>query len=410
MTCLAAAGLGLGLGFSGGCEHHEVRYEAGAVAALPAGSFTRLGGWMADLKLQDAQITRIDVRDDTIFVFSSNHRVTAINRGPGSIRFVAELSTADQRLMPPVELKDLLVFPTATTLELYDKNGVKQRSVPLQAPIRSGAVGSGDRIYFGADDPLGGRLQAVDLSRSFATVTWELLNAGGSISSTPALYLGVLFVGTENPNGVVYAVNEDRRPIWSMEGGVFTTAGPIVADLKADESGLYIACKDTKLYCVNRANGKLLWQYFAGRPLTTAPIPTADTIYQFVDGEGIAAISKDPKAAYDRPAKWVYKPGKQFLSQDEHYAYVMEERPGVDDESGPRRVIVAVDKQTGQKAFESKHQEFSVFGTNARDNTIYAAYPGGLVFAIKPVLHAGQIGELVLAPVREAHESVALSN
>lgn len=389
----------------GGCAHPEVRYRPNAVAALPAGSFTR--GWMADLKLSDARINRIDVREQTVYVFTSDHQVTAINRGPGSIKFVAKLTRADERLLPPVELKDKLVFPTATTLELYDYNGVHERGVPLQAPIRSGAAGAGNMIYFGADDPLGGRVQAVDLSRNFATVRWELLSAGGSVSSTPALYLGVLFIGTEN--GLVYAVNEERRPIWAIEGSAFKTSGPVVADLKADENGLYVASKDSILYCLNRTNGKLLWQFFAGRPLNTAPVPTSDTVYQYIEGGGIAAISKDPKAAYNRTAKWVYKLGRQFLAQDEKYAYLMEVRRDPQDQDVTRRLIVAVDKQTGEKAFESQHQGFNVFGTNPRDNTIYAAYPGGEVFAIKPVIKAGQIGELVLTPVPSSGETIALS-
>lgn len=398
--------LACGLTAGAGCSEPQIRYKPNTIAALPAGSFTR--AWMAPLKLDNGAITRIDVREQLIFVFTSDHQVTAINRGAGSIKFIAHLTTADERLLPPVELKDKLVFPTATSLELYDNTGVHERSVPLGAPIRSGAVGSGGMIYFGADDPLGGKLEAIDLSRNFATHTWELLSPGGSISSTPALYLGVLFIGTES--NTVYAVNQERRPIWAMEGSVFKTSGPIVADLKADENGLYVACKDSILYCLNRANGKLLWQFYAGRPLNTAPVPTADTVYQYIEGEGIAAVTKDPKAAYNRPAKWTYKPGKQFLAQDEKYAYVMETRRDPDDEGLTRRVIVAVDKQTGEKAFESYHQGFSVFGTNSRDNTIYAGYPSGEVFAIKPVLKAGQIGELVMTPMMTpmARESVAL--
>jgi hypothetical protein len=404
MAVAAVIGSGVIAVTGAGCSEPAVQFKPNPVGALPAGSFTR--AWMADLKLKGAAINRIDVRDKTVYVFTSNQQVTAINRGPGSIKFVAQLSMEEQRLLPPVELKDMLVFPTAISLELYDYTGVHLRSVPLKAPIRSGAVGSGNMIYFGADDAAGGRVQAVDLSRSFDTVKWELLSPGGALTSTPALYLGVLFIGTES--GVVYAVNEERNPIWATEGSVFKTSGPIVADLKADENGLYIASKDTTLYCVNRTNGKLLWQFYGGAPLNVAPVPTSDMVYQLIEGQGIAAVSKDPKAPYSRPAKWIYKPGRQFLAQDEKYAYVMEIRKDEKDEDVVHRVIVAVDKQTGQKAFESQHQDFSVFGTNPRDNTIYAGYPSGEVFAIKPVIHAGQIGELVLAPTPV--QSVALSN
>jgi outer membrane protein assembly factor BamB len=386
-----------------GCTE-PVTYKASQVAQLPAGSFAR--AWGANLKLGDGvTVSRIDVRDKAIYVVTSDKQVTAINRSAGTVKFVAKVAHPGDRLMPPVELTDKngainsIVFPTAISLELYDVNGEHQRTVPLEAPIRSGATGSGDNIYFGADDPLGGRVEAISLARNFASTRWELLTPGGAITSTPVLFLGVLFVGTES--GAVYAINEERRAVWATPGGIFQTAGPIVADLKADESGLYVASKDEKLYCLNRTNGKLLWQFFAGAALNSAPVPTADTVYQYIDGDGVAAITKDPKAAYNRSAKWVYKSGRQFLAQDEKYAYIMEPRVDAKDEDVVHHVIVAVDKETGQKAFESRHQDFAVFGTNARDGIIYAAYADGAVVAIKPVLKPGQIGELVMEPVGE---------
>jgi outer membrane protein assembly factor BamB len=409
-SLLLLTGLGVAsLVTAGGCTE-PVTYNANAVAALPANSFVKT--WMADLQLKNDSIDRIDVRDKTLYVVSKNKQVTAVNRAAGTIKFVAQVAAAGDRLMAPVELKDKVVFPTAISLELYDFNGGNLKTIPLSVPIRSGAAGGGEMVYFGADDPGGGRVEAIDLT-SFARPRWELLTPGGSIASTPVLYLGVLFVGTES--GDVYAVNEERKPIWATPGGIFKTSGSIVADLRADESGLYVASKDTILYCINRQNGKLMWQYFSGGPLYTPPIPTSDTVYLASEGVGVAALSKaavpvggtDKKTAYDRSAKWVYKPGKQFLAQDEKYAYVMEERHDAKNADVTHRLIVAVDKETGQKVFESQHLDFSVFGTNPRDNTIYAAYPTGQLFAIKPVLKPGQIGELVMTPVTG---SLAIAN
>jgi len=50
-------------------------------------------------------------------------------------------------------------------------------------------------------------------------------------------------------------------------------------------------------------------------------------------------------------------------------------------------------------AFESDHKDFSVLGTNRRDSTIYAGFPDGKFYAIKPVIKGGLIGELVMTPV-----------
>jgi hypothetical protein len=390
-----------------GCAK-PVRYIPNETAALPAGSFARLSNGLLDMQLApDDVLTRIDVREKSIYIFTANKQITSLDRKAFRTNFITNVNARADRILPPVELADKIVFPTSISMELFDYSGKFLRSVSLSAPLRSGAAGIGERIYFGADDTEGGRVMALDLSHTYSIYTWQLLTPGGAITSSPVLFNGILFVGTEN--GDVYAVNEDRSPVWAIESGVFKTAGPIIADLKANASGLYVASKDEKLYCINMLTGKLLWQFFAGAPLDTAPVPFKDVVYQAIPGVGLAAIEAGNSAPYIRSAKWIYPTATKFLSQDEKYAYMVEpwQDPTDEDKTGNR--IIAVDKQTGQKAFESEHTDFSVFGTNIWDSTVYAGYATGQVLAITPVLKAGQIGELVLAP-RPSRMSVASSN
>jgi outer membrane protein assembly factor BamB len=389
------------LGIATGCAKPPVRYTPNPIAALPAGSLAL--AWIAPLNVKNDAVNRIDVRDDVIYVFTEGKQVFAINRKPGTIRFATRVKTSSPRLLPPVELADKLVFPTATSLELFNKKGEHLRSVPLDKPLHSGATGAGQTVYFGAFDPYGGRLLAVNLQREYSTTEWELLTQG-SISASPIIYSSIIYAGTEK--GEVYAVSEERKPVWNIEGSMFHAGGAITADLKADDAGLYISSKDSELYCLNRLTGKVQWQYFAGAPLATSAVPTLDTVYQYVPGQGLAAIDKK-SAAYNRTPKWIVKDAVQFLAQDDSYVYLMEPRRDAKDEQIIHHAIVAVDKQTGQKAFEARHTDFSVFGTNTKDDIVYAGYATGQILALRPVLKAGQIGELVLAPV--AGESVALA-
>src|SRR6202012_5221604 len=105
----------------------------------------------------------------------------------------------------------------------------------------------------------GGRVVNIDLTGTqyqSASVKWELATRGG-ISATPVIQQGLLYVGDDSGN--VYAVNADTRAaVWAMEEegrepSVFGTGGPIHADLKADEYGVYVASMDSQLYCLNRA-------------------------------------------------------------------------------------------------------------------------------------------------------------
>ena len=390
-----------------GCAK-PVRYIPNETAALPAGSFARLSNGLVDLQLTpDDSLTRIDVREKSIYIFTARKQVTSLDRKAFKTNFITTVNTPGDRLLPPVELADKIVFPTSISMELFDYTGKFLRSVSLSAPLRSGAAGRGERIYFGADDPQGGRVMALDLSHTYNIYTWQLLTPGGAITSAPVLYNSILFVGTEN--GDVYAVNEDSSHVWAIESGIFQTAGPIIADLKANDSGLYVASKDEKLYCINLLTGKLLWQFFAGAPLESAPVPFKDVVYQAIPGLGLAAIPAGNSAPYIRSAKWIYPTATRFLSQDEKYAYMIEPWQDPTDEKKTGNTIIAVDKETGHKAFQSAHTDFNVFGTNVWDSTIYAGYSSGQVLAITPVLKAGQIGELVLAP-RVVHVSVASSN
>jgi outer membrane protein assembly factor BamB len=159
--------------------------------------------------------------------------------------------------------------------------------------------------------------------------------------------------------------------------------------MKTDEAGLYISSRDTTLYCVNRTTGKLKWQYFSGTPLSDSPITTSDSVYQYVPGKGLAALDKI-LGAFNRTPRWIHPTATQFLAQDEKYAYLADPRAN-------GFAIIAVDKQTMKEAFESDHKDFTVLGTNhAKDSLIYAGYSDGKIFALRPVLKAGQIGELVM--------------
>jgi outer membrane protein assembly factor BamB len=194
--------------------------------------------------------------------------------------------------------------------------------------------------------------------------------------------------------GNIYAVNaESRAPIWPIkqegrEDGVFGAAGGIRGDLKADEYGVYAASTDTKLYCLNRTDGRIRWQYFAGQPLQHGPAVTATTVYEYIEGQGLVAIDKTQGEPV-RKAKWTVSDAIQFLAEDEKNAY-LERRD---------HAIVAVDKATGKPKFESKRKDFVAFATSLKNNIIYATTQDGQVRAIVPVFNAGSVGEVVFAPI-----------
>jgi hypothetical protein len=381
-----------GAGMIGGCSK-PVEFKRNAVNLLPMGCLE--SAWFVDLELKNDPVVKVDVRDKLVYVYTAGKRVVAFDRKEGTFRMSMQVNTPNRTLLPLVELKTHIVFPSATALQVFDNNGFFDKSIELSAPLRSDAAGEGENIYFGSAGQHGGLVESYNVDRPYAPFNWEYMpRDGGDVTAGICFYGGIVYSASEN--GEVDAVTPQKSQIWDTEHSAFYAHGPVTADLKADDAGLYVASKDSNLYCVNRGTGRLKWQYFAGTELTEPPVTTTDMLYQYVPGKGLAAIDK-VNGPFNRTPRWVHPTATQFLAEDEKYAYLADPRPS-EDADHPAYAIIAVDKMTMKTAFESDHKDFAVLGTNRKDTLIYAAFADGKFFAIRPVLKAGHIGELVMVP------------
>jgi outer membrane protein assembly factor BamB len=378
--CLLA---GLALFIGPGCAGNK---NAGKglsdIVPIPAGSFSRQ--WRAMLKLQSDPADRIYVRGDTIFLYSRDNVVYALNRTGGDLKFIDEVPVSGGVLRPPVIMGTAIVYPSGSTIEIHNERGNPIKTIPLEKPTRSGAVAIGENLYLGLDHTGGTSvLASLNVNRQFHWTNWELM-AFGAMTPTPAAFDKVIFYGSED--GDLGAVNENRAAVWGLPGGVFKTQGDFLSDIKADDFGVYAANTDTKLYCLDRATGKIKWQFYGGVPLKNSPVITPSTVYQFVPGQGIVAIDKI-KGTFDRQPKWTVKDAVQVLSEDAGNVYLR-----ADDNR-----ILAADRDTGEIRFTSKSRKYTVFATNLADSMIYAATKDGEVVQIQPITRAGAVGTLVMA-------------
>ena len=348
-----------------------------AIGDLPVGSFGR--GWTARLPLNAKETIRdLHLRGDTVFAVTTANRSFLLARTGGQITQLHTVK-ASGPIRGPVVLKDRIVYPVSTTLEQFDLNGKPIPHLDLEAAIRSNAVGEGEAIYLGVDSPRGGRLMSIDPSRTYTPARWELLTFGG-ISSRPATFQSIVYAASED--GLIYAVNESRAAVWPLRNGVYRTGGKVTADVIADDFGVYVASYDTKLICLNRSTGKMKWQYFAGVALAATPAVTAETVYQFVPGQGVVAINK-LEGEYSRAPLWTAPGTTHFLGEDATYAYLRTRD----------NYIVAVERTTGVSKFRSE-SAYDVFAANTtKDGVIYAARQDGTVFAINVIAKPGQVGQ-----------------
>jgi outer membrane protein assembly factor BamB len=354
-----------------------------AIVDIPANSFAVQ--WVAPLKLDHGDaLNHLYQRGDVVLVYTRSNHVTALAASGGQILWGADVAGRGDTIGPPLVMKDQIIFPTSTSLTIF-KGGKKDRVIDIGHPIRSAPAGENNIVYVGLDYASGGRIAKLDITKRYNQTIWELMASGG-MSSAPVLFQQVVYTASEN--GYVYAVSEDRLPVWPLPGSAFKTDGRVLADIKVDEFGVYAASTDSKLYCLDRASGKIKWQYFGGAPLRTAPVVIADTVYQTVPGVGVAAIDKTA-GDYDRKPRWLVRGTTQFLSEDATNAYLR-----TND-----NLIVAVNKKTGEQKFKSKRQDLRLFATSEKpDGIVYAATINGDVYAIRPALKAGTVGELVQLP------------
>lgn len=355
---------------------------------LPAGSFAQ--AWSADLKLPAGdRVASITPVGDLLVVQTRRNTAYALSAAGGTIRWISQVAEPGRTVGTPAIAGDRVVFPALNRLIVYRTDGRREKDVELGRAIRSDAVGDGDFVYVGFDYTGQGRLGRVSLTEPYVPIRWELMTFG-AISAAPAVFQDAVFVGSEDGN--VYAVSDSRTPLWPLPGNVFATGAPILADVRADDTGVYVAAGDGKLYALDRATGRIRWQYFGGRSLSSAPLVTNDRVYQFVPGKGVVALDKIG-GAYNREPKWVVEQGAEPLAQGARHVYMRDQSNGV----------LAVERATGKVAFRTARGDLRHFAAGAAEaEQVYAATDDGLILGIKPVFTGGITGQLVTVPTGPA--------
>lgn len=368
---------------AGGCKSTEKNTPTDLFKPVPTNSFVQT--WSTDLGIRNGKPTEIFFFDNQIIVYSSSNTAHVVNRLNGQLMFINPLPTGAGAMHAPSVIGDRIVYPATSNYKVYSsKTGRLMNDVNTPYAIRTGGSGLGTEYYIAAEYPNGGRLVKIDLTLTNATPVWEVFT-GATMRSAPVAYQGAVFFAAED--GKVRAVSDLRNSIWALDSidGAYR-AGPILTDIRVDESAVYIPSTDTKLIALNRATGMIKWQYYAQTALREKPITTADMLYIPVSGRGLVAISKS-EGDYNRKPRWTAYDATQFLADDDKFSYVL-----LKD-----RRIAAIDKATGEQKFVTKGNDFGLLASNTKDGLIYATR-GGRLSCLKPVTKQGIVGELVLVP------------
>jgi len=92
---------------------------------------------------------------------------------------------------------------------------------------------------------------------SFGTLKWKF-QTGGKVFSSPAVYNGTIFIGSEDHN--LYAINEKTGKMqWK-----FATHGAVHSSPAVYKNVAYFGSFDGYYYAVNTVTGKLIWRFKTG--------------------------------------------------------------------------------------------------------------------------------------------------
>src|SRR5439155_9344016 len=101
-----------------------------------------------------------------------------------------------------------------------------------------------------------------------------------------------------------------------------TTYGTVVADLVADENGVYAANRDQSLYLLDLAFGQIRWRARFSGPLEEAPVLTPAVAFQYCPDSGLTAVNTATIGDQVRTF-WSMPEGRSALTADEKTAYVL---------------------------------------------------------------------------------------
>ena len=139
--------------------------------------------WATDLPEGHRTIDAVYVREDLVFSYTHGGTSIVINREQGDIAHYETVPGGTDVLHGPVVLKETIVYPTLTALQVYDRKGGRyNRTSKLPFAIRTNAVGAKNMVYLGADYTGGGRMVALDLWRVCAYAVAADVSAGFGFS------------------------------------------------------------------------------------------------------------------------------------------------------------------------------------------------------------------------------------
>ena len=211
----------------------------------------RYGEWEWDCPLDGARsnaiVADLSVREDAIYVSSSNGRVYSLDKEFGDLNWESKVLD-----------------------ETYEK-------------LWTSPVIQGDTLYVSTFD---GHVYALSIETG-ELLGWSFRSEAAGFASSPVIYGDTVFLGSFDRH--LYAIEIGSNvSMWSFPeeepAGNWFWASPIV-----NEGIVYAGCLDGRLYAIDAETGQELWRFDAASPIGTSPV-LMDNLLTIADESGTVYV------------------------------------------------------------------------------------------------------------------------
>ncbi len=317
--------------------------------------------WENKLPMKGSEsLERLFILGNRIYALSDRNYMVCLNREKGNVIFSRPVADSG---LPVVGLElyndELFSIMGNKLVEINPEFGTERSAKRLEFGVVCPAARNSSYFYIAGSDRRMRALRAKDKVKVFEAAAKD----DSMITSIVADENFVVF-GTD-AGGVTSMLSDKPKRLWSFyaaEG----ISGPIVRDGKS----LFFASKDTNVYKVNIVTGELLWKYQTAAVLERSPRVSEKVVYQYVRGQGLAALDRKSGKLI-----WELAEGVDLLTETDGKAYVI-------TNTGK---LVVMDNKKGKQLYSVNFAGVSKYACNVADSKIYIADEDGRIACLKPV-------------------------
>ncbi|NOT00556.1 MAG: PQQ-binding-like beta-propeller repeat protein [Phycisphaerales bacterium] len=326
--------------------------------------------WTARVPLVGGdRVVALHLLDENLYAGTSSGLWFALQADTGLVRWAASAGEHVAVLYPPTHLRSdsadgPVVLTTHGWVKVLDRyRGELVRDIELPLPASAAAAADAESMYIGGGDSRFYSLRWCGDPRAGGLVRWHA-TLDGLVTSAPVIsHDGRVFFATDK--GSVYCIRgADKALLWQS-----CRCATVSGGLHVDESGVYVASSDHRLYVLDEQTGDAISRYLLPGPLFDTPVVVQRTVYQYCRGAGMFAYDTDT-----RDAMWNLADVTRFVARAAEKLVAM-------DAGGD---LVFLDNDTGALRGSMALPESAMAAENGRDAVLYLAMPDGRVMCAKP--------------------------